>query len=240
MQIGGFLKCSLVDYPGKVAAVVFTQGCNFCCSFCHNPELVVPSAFRAPVPEADVISFLTQRRGILQGLTVTGGEPTIQPDLPRFLKTVKKLGYALKLDTNGSRPDVLSHILREKLVDYVAMDIKTSLRRYREACGTEVDTACIEASVRLLLEAAVDYEFRSTAVRPFIDEEALTDIHTLLNHPKRYTLQEFVPRERLLDSALLDRRQYGPEEFRALKRKWDIPFSESSPGEGKIPDERSR
>ena len=240
MQIGGFLKCSLVDYPGKVAAVVFTQGCNFCCSFCHNTELVVPSLFRAPVPEAEVVSFLTQRRSVLQGVTVTGGEPTIQTDLPLFLKTVKDLGFLVKLDTNGSRPDVLSRILQENLADYVALDIKTSLSRYRQACGVDLDPACIEASVRILLASSIDYEFRSTAVRPFIDEDVLADIHKLLHHPRRYSLQEFVPRDHLIDPALLDQRQYTSDEFRALKERWDIPSPASPPEEGEQGDGNNR
>ncbi|MFA5260277.1 MAG: anaerobic ribonucleoside-triphosphate reductase activating protein [Candidatus Omnitrophota bacterium] len=228
MQIGGFLKCSLVDYPGKVTAVVFTQGCNFCCPFCHNIELVIPSSFRASVPEAEVLSFLAQRRSVLQGLTVTGGEPTLQTDLPLFLKTVKDLGYLVKLDTNGSRPDVLSGLLQDSLVDYVAMDIKTSLSRYRQACGVEVDTACIEKSIHLVLTSGILYEFRSTAVKPFIDEQSLADIHKLLNHSQHYNLQEFVSRDHLVAPALLDQRQYTMEEFRALKAKWDIVPSKSS------------
>lgn len=239
MQIGGFLKCSLVDYPGKVAAVVFTQGCNFLCPFCHNTELVVPSFFRALVPEAEVLSFLAERRGVLQGLTVTGGEPTIQTDLPSFLKIVKDLGYQVKLDTNGSRPDVLSSLFQEHLVDYVAMDIKTSMGRYRQACGVEVDTGCIEESIHLLLASGLNYEFRSTAVRPFIEEQTLADIHKTLRHPQRYVLQEFVLRDHLVAPAFLDQRQYTSEELKALKEKWEIVSPIFSPGDEEVLGKRS-
>ncbi|HPB68903.1 MAG TPA: anaerobic ribonucleoside-triphosphate reductase activating protein [Candidatus Omnitrophota bacterium] len=222
MQIGGFLKCSLVDYPGKVAAVVFTQGCNFRCPFCHNPELVIPASFRTCVPETEVVGFLEQRRGVLQGLTVTGGEPTLQPDLSIFLKTVKNLGYSVKLDTNGSQPDVLAVLFQQNLVDYVAMDIKTSLPLYQKACGVDVDTACIGRSIDLLKTSGVDYAFRSTAVKPFIEERTLLDIQKVLNHPQRYILQEFILRDQLVAASLLDEKQYTPEEFKALKTKWDM------------------
>jgi len=165
---------------------------------------------------------LEQRRGVLQGLTVTGGEPTLQPDLSIFLKTVKNLGYSVKLDTNGSQPDVLAGLFQQNLVDYVAMDIKTSLPLYQKACGVDVDTACIGRSIDLLKTSGVDYAFRSTAVKPFIEERTLLDIQKVLNHPQRYILQEFILRDQLVAASLLDEKQYTPEEFKALKTKWDM------------------
>ena len=138
MLIGGFQKFSFIDYPGKVCAIVFTCGCNFRCSYCHNPELVMPELFKEPIPEGEILSFLENRKGKLDAVTITGGEPTMQRDLLEFVLSVKKLGFLIKLDTNGSDPDVLREAMKE--VDYVAMDVKAPLEKYRETTNSGVDT----------------------------------------------------------------------------------------------------
>jgi pyruvate formate lyase activating enzyme len=167
MKLGGFQKLTLIDYPGKLATTVFTVGCSFRCPFCHNPELVMHGTLgmeQGTKIEKDFFDFLKKRKGKLEGVCITGGEPTIQPDIIEFIKKIKKSGYLVKLDTNGSRPDVLKKILDEKLADYVAMDIKNIPEKYGKATGTKVDIERIKLSVDLLRQGKTEYEFRTTVV----------------------------------------------------------------------------
>ena len=170
MKIGGLIKFTLIDYPGRVAAIVFTQGCNFRCRYCHNPELVYPHLLQEPMPQEEVMSFLRHRQGTLEGVVVTGGEPTLQPDLLDFLSDVKSLGYFVKLDTNGAKPDVLQAAIEKKLVDYIAMDLKAPLDKYRLITGVACDEAVLKRSMKLIQESGLPYEFRTT-----YDKEVLTD-----------------------------------------------------------------
>lgn len=193
MKITYLLPTTLIDYPDRVAAMVYTAGCNFRCPFCHNCELVLPEKIRelAFIPENDVIYFLKERQGFLDGLVITGGEPTLQPDLPRFIERVKRLGFLIKLDTNGSRPEVIEELLKARLLDYVAMDLKGSPARYDELAGICVDMAVIERSIRLITDRAPDYEFRTT-VAPTMMAEEIEETVSLIAGAKRYTLQRFV------------------------------------------------
>lgn len=192
MKIGGLIKFTLIDYPGRVAAVVFTQGCNFRCRYCHNPELVYPHLLQDPMPQEEVMSFLRRRQGSLEGLVVTGGEPTLQPDLLDFLQEVKALGYFIKLDTNGARPEVLREALEKKLVDYVAMDLKAPLDKYALITGVDCNRNSLLQSMELLRSSGVAHEFRTT-----YDTEVLTDedIQALMDLTKgdRYRVQECLP-----------------------------------------------
>jgi pyruvate formate lyase activating enzyme len=142
MKIGGLQKFSLLDYPGKISAVVFTQGCNFRCPYCHNPELVDPERFQECIPEDEIFAFLETRRGKLEAVTVTGGEPTIQNGLSSFVRRIKDMGFMVKLDTNGSRPEVLEELIRHKLIDYIAMDIKAPLEKYEAVTGWKGESKC--------------------------------------------------------------------------------------------------
>jgi pyruvate formate lyase activating enzyme len=162
MQIGGYVPSSLSDFPGRIAAVVFTQGCNWRCPWCHNPALVYPERFTPPLPETDVLARLAARRGQLDGVVVTGGEPTLQADLAGFLAQVKALGFATKLDTNGSRPEVVRALLAAGLVDCVAMDLKAPWSRYTAAVGMDVDTAVLEETIALLRSSGVEHQLRTT------------------------------------------------------------------------------
>lgn len=222
MLIGGLQKFSLIDYPKKVAAVIFTQGCNFRCPFCQNPDLVLPERYTEPIPEEEILSFLKTRQGQLTGVVVTGGEPTIQKDLTDFLRKIKSLGYAVKLDTNGNDPEALKKVLDAKLVDYVAMDIKTSLQRYSEAAGVAVDIKNIERSIEFIVDAGIDYHFRTTLVSKYISNNDLEDISRLLKKAKSYIIQKFDPKPHLVDEALKDGRVYSAGEFKALQQKWEI------------------
>lgn len=201
MRIGGWQKFSLVDYPSRLSAVIFTQGCNFRCPYCHNPELVEPKLFQSPESEEAVLSFLKSRVGCLDGVVVTGGEPTLQPDLLQFLKKIKKLGFLIKLDTNGSQPDKLKLLLKEKLVDYWAMDLKGPEEKYSEIIRTNLDFSLIKQSIDLIRGSGKDYEFRTTVVKGQLSGSGLMAIGQLIKGAECYVLQAFIPAEKILDPA---------------------------------------
>ncbi len=213
MNIQGFQKMTLLDFPGRVACTVFTGGCNLRCPFCHNAGLV-----RTPLAGAnqteEVLGYLSRRQGVLEGVCVTGGEPLLQPDLTAFLRQVKDLGYGVKLDTNGSLPRRLAAVLDTGLVDYVAMDIKSSPAGYPVAVGGEVDMDAIRESVRLLRESGVPHEFRTTAVKGIHTPEDFEAIGRWLAGPDvRYFIQHFVDSGALLGSGC---GPFSPGEMEAL------------------------
>lgn len=192
MLIKGLQKLTLLDYPGKMACTVFTAGCNFRCPFCHNASLVT-NIDEERISEEEFFSFLQKRQGIIEGVCVTGGEPTLQPDLKDFLKKIKDLGYSVKLDTNGYRPEVLKDVVNSGLVDYVAMDIKNSQAKYALTCGLDnLDITKINESVELLMSGAVDYEFRTTVVKELHTEDDIQDIVSWIQGAKKYFLQGFI------------------------------------------------
>ena len=192
VKFGGLIKFTLIDFPGRPAAVVFTQGCNFRCRYCHNPELVYPHLFTEPAPEEEIRSFLQRRQGTLEGVVVSGGEPTLFDDLPEFMAYLKKLGYAVKLDTNGTRPDMISELIEKKLVDYIAMDLKAPLDKYNLITGVDTNPEILTRSMDLIRQSGLEYEFRTT-----YDKEVLTDqdIDTLKTLTKNdlYRVQECLP-----------------------------------------------
>ena len=193
MHIHGLQKLAMVDYPGKLAATVFTGGCNLRCPFCHNALLVTRLAETPEILEQEVLDFLSSRRGLLDGVVLSGGEPLLQPDAADFLQTVREMGFAVKLDTNGCYPSALADILDRGLADYVAMDIKNSRARYAETVGVPgFDLAPVEESVRLLRRSGVEYEFRTTLVRELHTPEDLDKIAAWLEGAPRYFLQNFV------------------------------------------------
>lgn len=218
MKIGGFQRVSLIDYPGKIGAIVFTQGCNFRCPYCHNPELVDPGQFGPLIPEEDVFAFLEKRRGKVEAVTVTGGEPTIQEHLDRFLLTVRQMGYLIKLDTNGSRPDILEKLLRKGVVDYLAMDVKGPFFKYSRIAGVNVSEAAIRKSIDLITASGINHEFRTTIVRSQLDPQDLLSIADMLNKAGCYVLQAFVPTKPLAPSFLSER-SYSPEEFTVIRER---------------------
>ncbi len=192
MKIGGLIKFTLIDFPGRPAAVVFTQGCNFRCRFCHNPELVYPHLFLEPMPEEDVFAFLTRRQGTLEGVVVTGGEPTMHADLLDFLAKIKAMGFAVKLDTNGTRPDVLREAYARNLLDYTAMDLKAPLEKYSVITGVDFNPAVLKESMKIIVQSGVPYQFRTT-----YDKEVLTDADIeavrALTDGAHYRVQECLP-----------------------------------------------
>ena len=193
MRIGGLQKVTLLDYPGKVACTVFLPGCNLRCPFCHNPALVLPDRETDSLSTEELLAFLETRRGKLDGVCVTGGEPTLYEDLPALLRQIRGLGFAVKLDTNGCDPARLAEILNQGLVDYVAMDVKNAPARYAETVGIPgFNPAPVEESIRLLRKSTVDYEFRTTLVRELHRPEDLDAIAAWLAGAPRYYLQNFV------------------------------------------------
>lgn len=193
MDIAALLPTSLIDFPHKIVAVLFTAGCNFRCPFCHNPELVLPEETCGIkyILQEDVFAFLRERKGFLDGLVITGGEPTIHPDLAGFIERVKSLGYLIKLDTNGSRPEDLAALLDARLLDYVAMDLKAPPSRYNELAGVSIDMGAIKEAIHLIREKAPDYEFRTT-VAPTMRRQDLEKMIALIDGAKSYWLQQFV------------------------------------------------
>ena len=173
MIISGLQKMTLLDYPGKVACTVFLQGCNFRCPFCHNSDLLCGQAAH-PIAKEELLSFLRKRRGLLDAVCVSGGEPTLHDDLPQLLFEIRSLGYSVKLDTNGSRPDLLARLIRERLVDYVAMDVKNAPDRYGETCGiADMDLAPIKESLCMLIDGDTPYELRTTVCSPLHDKASI-------------------------------------------------------------------
>lgn len=219
LNIQGLQKTTLLDYPGHVAATIFLGGCNFKCVFCHNMDIVltngageadeVPtnsnSVNISPYSENEVLSFLSKRAGILDGICITGGEPTLYKELPDFIRKVKALNLLVKLDTNGTNPEMIKYLLDNNLIDYIAMDIKSSLEKYDEICGFiagEIDTTpkssiCInkdalKESVHLILKSNISYEFRTTVVKEYHDAKTMIEIGKLINGADNYFLQPFV------------------------------------------------
>ena len=187
MLLVGLNKTTLLDYPGRVAATIFTGGCNFRCPFCHNGDLVLRPSAQNTYSEEEVLSFLRKRKNVLKGVCISGGEPTLQEDLPDFIRKIKKIGYDVKLDTNGYRPEVLEHFLQDGLVDYVAMDIKNCKEKYGLTVGAdEFALRNIEESVNILLRADIPYEFRTTVVKELHGFEDIVKISEWIAGCQRY------------------------------------------------------
>ena len=218
MKIGGLQRISFIDYPGMIGAVVFVQGCNFRCPYCHNPELVDPERYGPLLDEGAVFAFLEKRRGKLDAVTLTGGEPTLQPDLAEFLRQVRGMGYRIKLDTNGSRPEVLATLIREKLVDYLAMDIKGPREKYARIARADVDLAAIDRSIGRIAESGLEHEFRTTVVPSQITMDDLLSIAEWLKNARKYVLQSFVP-PKTLDPAFLSELPCSGEELAAMRER---------------------
>lgn len=203
MQIHGLQKTTLLDYPGKVAATIFFGGCNYRCPFCHNRNLVDHPESEPVISSQEILSFLKSRKNILDGVCITGGEPTLQKDLIPFLYEIKKLGYLVKLDTNGSHPDILKALVENQLIDYVAMDIKSSPSTYAAVSGVkELSFAPIQKSVSFLIRGALPYEFRTTVIAEYHSEAVFHEIGTLISGAEYYYLQSFQDSEFVEDHTL--------------------------------------
>lgn len=212
MNIQGLMKTTLLDYPGKVACTIFTGGCNFRCPFCHNALLVLPEKFEAPYSIDEIFAFLDKRKGLLDGVCLSGGEPLMQPDAVDFLKKIKELGYLVKLDTNGFYPEKLKVAVESKVVDYVAMDIKNSEDKYAKTCGlNEINFAPIKESIDFLLAGKVEYEFRTTTIKELHNEDSFNGIAQLIRGAENYFIQSYTSSDNMLSKE--DFSAYTKEEL---------------------------
>lgn len=226
MYFYGMNKTTLLDYPGHVAATVFTGGCNMRCPFCQNSGLVLEPGSQPVVSERQVLDFLEKRKGILEGVCITGGEPTLQEELGKFIRRVRELGYLVKLDTNGYRPRILRRFLEEEMLDYVAMDIKASREHYGIACGLpDVELPLIEESVELLKGSSIPYEFRTTVVKGIHGPEEFTAIGQWLQGCRAYYLQSYRDSEQVMRPGFAEYERRELEEMRERAAKY-IPQTE--------------
>lgn len=203
MKIGGLINLTLLDYSEKIACTVFTLGCNFRCPFCHNASLVEGRNCQNPT-EQSILEFLRKRKGVLEGVCLTGGEPLLQPNVKDFLQEVKSLGYAVKLDTNGSFPEKLMELVELKLIDYVAMDVKNCKEKYSATAGTNVELSAVERSVDFLMsQKMIDFEFRTTVTATYHDEKSMEKLAEWIAGEEKYYLQQFVNSGDLIDGSTI-------------------------------------
>ena len=214
MRIQGLQRLTLLDFPERTACTVFTAGCNFRCPFCHNASLVVDIPKEPELSEEEFFSFLGKRKGILDGVCISGGEPLLQPDIENFMRKIKDMGFAIKLDTNGSFPEKLKSLVEKGLVDYVAMDIKNSPEKYPITCGGD-HLEAVKESVALLMNRGVEYEFRTTVVRQLHTPEDMEKIGVWLSGAKRYYIQQFVDSGNLIGEGLS---ALSPSEMEILRQ----------------------
>lgn len=226
MLILGWVKTTLLDYPGQIATTLFTGGCNFRCPYCHNRDLVLKSKSLIPHEEEEIFSFLIKRRNVLTGVCITGGEPTLQPDLPEFVRRIKELGYLIKLDTNGSNPQMLHSLIHSGLIDYCAMDIKNAPQKYKITVGldgdhTEFDLTAIEESVQILVhQQLIPYEFRTTVVKELHSETDLSAIARWIAGSNAYFLQSYTDSTGVLCDGYHAHPKNTLQEYAALCRKF--------------------
>jgi len=220
MKIGGIQKLTLLDYPEKTAAIIFVAGCNFRCGFCHNPQFVDPKSVAEIkdflIPEEKFFKFLETRKGLLDGIVVSGGEPTIFPDLPEFMRKIKEQGFLTKLDTNGTNPEMIKKLLDEKLVDFIAMDLKMTPEKYEEIVGVKVDAKKIKESIEIILNSKIPHEFRTTVLREFHDEVEIAGIAKLIKGADKFALQNF-RNEKTLDPKFHEFHEFTHAELEKFK-----------------------
>lgn len=216
MEFGGFEKFTLIDYPKRVACMVYTIGCPFRCPYCHNPELVDETC-TTRIQESTVLEFLDTRKGMLDGVVITGGEPTMHSTkLVTFMKEVKSRGFLVKLDSNGVDPDFLQKIIDEKLVDFIAMDIKSPLNKYTQTVGRPVNLDAIRKSIEIIKNSGLEYEFRTTIVKSMLSVDDLEQIAKEIKGASTYYLQKFIP-SKILNPQFLKKVTYSDEEFASIK-----------------------
>ena len=223
MIIGGLEKLSILDYPDHLAAIIFTQGCNFRCHFCYNPMLVLPRKGEdeknikekgfSELSTKNLFLFLRERFGRLDGVVITGGEPTLHPDLPEFIKKIKKIGYDVKLDTNGTNPDMLNQLIKEKLIDYIAMDLKAPKEKYEATVNVPVNYKNIEKSVKMIIKSGLPHEFRTTVVPGLLDKKDFIKMGEMITGTQNWFLQVFKSDTDLVNSAYKGKKAYSRKQM---------------------------
>jgi len=225
MIFGGLQKNSFIDYPGRISCVLFTCGCNFSCPYCHNPQLARGCKDNVDAfDEKSAYDFLEKRKGFLEGVVISGGEPTLQDDLPEVCRTIKHMGYPVKLDTNGSRPQVLKRLVNSALVDYIAMDIKTEPAQYAPFIQHNFNPDPLKESIRIVMASSVEYEFRTTCVKPLVDAAVIEHISRLIRGAPLYALQQFQPNDVLCPEFFQQNNcRYTEQElmsFKSIAQPW--------------------
>ncbi len=218
MQIGGLQKLSLQDYPDHVSAIIFTLGCNFRCHFCYNPRLVVLQKDYSLISEDSLFGFLNERVKKLDSVVITGGEPTMHQDLSEFIKKIRALGYLIKLDTNGTNPEMLKNLIKEKLINYIAMDIKAPIDKYQAVTGVDLPLVNIEKSIILIKENGLPYEFRSTIIPKFHKAEDIKKMGELIKDADKWYLQKFKSDIDLVNGKFKGERSYTDKEMEELSK----------------------
>ncbi len=223
MKIGGIQKFSLIDYPGKISAIVFTQGCNFSCPYCHNPEL--HKLKDSIIKEEEIFDFLKKRQGKLDAIVVTGGEPTLNKDLPDFIRKIKALGFLVKLDSNGTNPEMLKILLADGLLDYIAMDIKGPIEKYHDITRSKTSLDDIKQSISIIIDSKIPHEFRTTVVKSQLAVDDFPKIANLIKGADAYYLQKFSVSKHI-DESFKNEETYSDQEFEQLKTSMLKDFSE--------------
>lgn len=216
ISIKGVQRTSLIDYPGKVSAVIFVSRCNFRCPFCHNGELVLDE-IKKKIPPEEILDFLDEKKNWIDGVCITGGEPTLHRGLPDFIKEVKKRNFLVKLDTNGTNTPMIAGLLKENLLDYVAMDIKASLGKYDKPAGVKVNKKAIQDTIDLLMRSNIDYEFRTTVVPGLFDEGDAEEIGKWLKGAKKFCIQQFRNNDKVLDPEYQNLGHYHLDKLEKFK-----------------------
>lgn len=226
MLIGGLQKLTLIDYPGKVAATIFTVGCVFRCPFCHNPELVLtePTVKNAILHEDEVLKFLISRKNLLEAVCITGGEPTMQADLPEFIKKIKSSGFFVKLDTNGINPEMLKNLITDKVLDYIAMDIKAPWKKYHEIVGNKIDVEKIKTSVKIIIDSGLPHEFRSTILPRLHSRDDIYEMARQISGADSYFLQQFKSATKLVDPKFSKEKKYREVDLLSLIEELKLGF----------------
>jgi len=217
LPIKGLQKLTLIDYPGKVACIIFLSGCNFRCGYCHNRSLVLEPQSLPNISEDYILDFLKEKKKWLDGVVISGGEPTLHKDLRHFIKKIKELGYCVKLDTNGTSPETVKKLIDEKLIDYVAMDVKAPLKIYSEVAGAFVNTKIIKETIGIIKKSGIPYEFRTTLVPCLTTRNHITEIGRLLKGSKLMCLQQFRPGDSLIDPSLKGKKLHSSGELEEFK-----------------------
>ena len=215
IEIKGYLPTSLIDYPGKICSVIFLPYCNFRCPYCQNPDLILKPNELPNFKVEDVLAHMKARKDWLDGVCITGGEPTLHEDLPKFIEKIKELGLLVKLDTNGTNPKMLKELIERKLVDYIAMDVKAPLEEYEKVVRTKVSKSVLKEAINLIRNSGIDYEFRITVVPSLTGKKEIEKIGKLLKGSKRFCIQQFRPLK-TLDESYQKEKPYNPDELREL------------------------
>lgn len=217
MKIAGLQKTSLIEFPERISCIVFVQGCNLRCPYCHNPELVLPEKYSPLLDTTEITGFLERRKKYLEGVVITGGEPCLEGEgLVSFARQLKAMGYRVKIDTNGTFPDVIKKVIADNLVDYIAMDVKGPLKKYEQVVGANIDVRDVEESISIIKNSGLGYEFRTTVVKELLEIKDFEDIGVLLKGAKLHYLQRFIPSKTVAPTAL-SFHTYSDEEFEVIR-----------------------